>query len=123
MTTSSPLRATQRQVAPGVLVVDLAGDINREAEAPLNQVLPAAAVGPDPKLLVLNFADVAYINTTGIALIIGLLAKARQQQCTVSAFGLSDHYMEIFDITRLSDFISIYPDEATALSAQDWSSQ
>lgn len=123
MTTSIPLRATLRQVEPGAVIVDLAGDINREAEAALNQVLSEAGLGSSPKFLRLNFADVAYINSTGIALIIGLLAKARQQHCTISAFGLSDHYREIFDITRLSDFISIFPDERTALSAQDWSSR
>jgi hypothetical protein len=30
--------------------------------------------------------------------------------------GLSEHYQEIFRITRLSDFLSVYPDEATALN-------
>jgi hypothetical protein len=32
-------------------------------------------------------------------------------------FGLSDHYMEIFSITRLADFMQIYPDEEAALAA------
>jgi hypothetical protein len=31
-------------------------------------------------------------------------------------FGLSDHYIEIFEITRLADFMTIYPDEASVLS-------
>jgi anti-sigma B factor antagonist len=30
--------------------------------------------------------------------------------------GLSDHYKEIFKITRLADFLQIYPDEAAALA-------
>jgi hypothetical protein len=30
--------------------------------------------------------------------------------------GLSEHYMEIFRITRLAEFMSVFPDEASALA-------
>ncbi len=55
----------------------------------------------------LNFAGVDYINSTGIALIVGLLAKARAAHTPLAATGLSEHYREIFTITRLSDFMEI----------------
>jgi hypothetical protein len=29
---------------------------------------------------------------------------------------LSDHYVEIFNITRLADFMTVFPDESSALS-------
>jgi hypothetical protein len=32
------------------------------------------------------------------------------------AYDLSYHYVEIFNITRLSDFVSVFPDEESALS-------
>jgi hypothetical protein len=35
----------------------------------------------------------------------------------VVAYGLSDHYQEIFEITRLSDFIAIFSDERAALAS------
>ena len=76
-----------------------------------------AAVRGDPTTVVLNFAHVDYINSTGIALIVGLLARARKEHRTVRAFGLSEHYRQIFDITRLSDFMGIYPDEDSAVTA------
>jgi anti-anti-sigma factor len=105
-------------VEPDVVIVDLSGDINREAERALDQAFSDATAASHPTQVVLNFTEVAYINSSGIALIIGLLARARQQRCTVAAFGLSDHYREIFDITRLSDFIAIHPDERAALDAR-----
>ncbi len=49
----------------------------------------------------------SYINSTGIALIVGLLGRARADGVPVSACGLTDHYREIFEITRLSDFMTI----------------
>jgi anti-anti-sigma factor len=57
--------------------------------------------------LVLDFTRVGYINSTGIALIVRLLAEARRDRREVLAVGLSDHYREIFRITRLSDYLTI----------------
>jgi hypothetical protein len=47
--------------------------------------------------------------------VVGLLAQARRSQHVVRAFGLSDHYREIFEITRLVDYMPIADDEASAL--------
>jgi anti-anti-sigma regulatory factor len=44
-----------------------------------------------------------------------MLAKARKSHRQMVVYGLSDHYVEIFQITRLADFMTIYPDEASAL--------
>jgi anti-sigma B factor antagonist len=44
-----------------------------------------------------------------------VLAQARAQRRTVVASGLSEHYREIFDITRLSDFIEVFGDLDAAL--------
>ena len=96
----------------GVAVIDLVGDVNRGAEPALEaawaQAAPAGTV-------VLNFAEVGYINSTGIALIVGVLAKARASGVEVRAYGLSPHYREIFEITRLADFLAIEPDEESAV--------
>jgi anti-anti-sigma factor len=100
------------------VIVDLSGDINRDAEGVLDQAFSDATATSHPTKIVLNFTEVVYVNSSGIALIIGLLARARQQDCTVAAFGLSDHYREIFEITRLSDFIAIHADEHAALDAR-----
>ena len=50
-------------------------------------------------------------------MIVGLLARARAAGLTVMAYSLSDHYSQIFRITRLSDFMEIYPDRGSALQA------
>ncbi len=114
---TEPLTATVRHNGD-VAVIDLNGEINVEAEAALNDAYSAAMsakAGPVTGVL-LNFKGVTYINSTGIALIVGLLAKARQTHTPLMTCGLSDHYREIFEITRLSDFMSIARDEASALA-------
>jgi anti-sigma B factor antagonist len=99
----------------GRAILDLRGEINGFAQ----EVLDAAyseAESNDPETILLNFEEVDYINSTGIALIVGLLARARVSKRRLVAFGLSDHYVEIFNITRLSDFMSVFPDEQSAMS-------
>ncbi|HSJ19715.1 MAG TPA: STAS domain-containing protein [Nocardioidaceae bacterium] len=102
----------------GVAVIDLAGDVDTRAESALDLAWDDA-VRQDPDAVVLNFSDTGYINSTGIALIVGLLAKARGRGLPIRAFGLSQHYREIFEITRLADFLSIQHDEQSAVHSAD----
>jgi hypothetical protein len=48
--------------------------------------------------------------------IVGLLARARASRRSLLACNLSEHYVEIFNVTRLSDFISVLPDEKSAIA-------
>jgi anti-anti-sigma factor len=112
--TASDLRGAVRE-RDGVAVIDLVGDINASAEQALNDAY-ARATATRPGSVALNFERADYINSTGIALIVGLLAQARTHGIEVRAFGLSDHYREIFEITRLADFMTITDNEERAVS-------
>lgn len=96
----------------GDAVLALTGDVNRAAETDLRSAYEAAKGSAGR--LILDFGGTDYINSTGIALIVGILADARAASREVVAVGLNDHYREIFAITRLSDFMTIYPDMAAA---------
>jgi anti-anti-sigma factor len=108
------LEASVRQ-EPGVAVIDLNGEINGFAQDALDAAY-AEAEGENLETILLNFEDVEYINSTGIALIVSLLARARASKRRLLACNLSDHYVEIFNITRLSDFMNVYPDEESAIA-------
>jgi anti-anti-sigma factor len=96
-------------------IIDLPARIDSTAEQGLNEAY-ATATAADARRVVLGFSGVDYLSSTGIALIVGLLARARKEGRQISAAGLSDHYREIFEITRLADFMKIFPDERTALA-------
>ena len=98
----------------GTAVVDLPAQIDSTAEHALNDSY-AAAAAHGSKTVLLNFAGVEFLSSTGIALIVGILARARKDGRAISASGLSDHYKEIFEITRLADFMTIFSDENSAL--------
>ena len=100
---------------PGVAIIDLSGEINSFGEAALNAAYTEAERQESGAVL-LNFTSVDYINSTGIALIVGLLARARKTHRKLLVCGLSEHYIEIFQITRLVDFMNVFPDETSALT-------
>ena len=109
-----PFRAELR-MEDRVAVVDLGGEMNASAGTVLRTAYEEAAA-QSPARVLLEFSQVTYINSTGIALLVAILADARKGALEVVASGLSEHYREIFHITRVSDFMPIYPDEAAALS-------
>lgn len=99
----------------GIAIVDLRGEIGAEAQAALDAAYEEAVAGGARRVL-LNFEAVDYINSTGIALIVGVLARGRSAGRTIVAYGLDDHYREIFTITRLTDFMALFPNEEAAVS-------
>jgi anti-sigma B factor antagonist len=113
---TSMCEATTRAL-PGAAVIELSGEVDGSAATVLTDAYQRAVTEEsDPGTVVLDFASVDYINSTGIALIVSVLARARAERRKVVASGLSPHYREIFDITRLSDFIELFPDLDQAVS-------
>jgi anti-anti-sigma factor len=112
-----PTQPLEAQVLhqPGLAVIELRGEINAAAETSLTAAYAEAEAG-NPASIVVNFAQVDYINSTGIALIVGLLARARARQRRLVACGLSEHYVEIFALTRLADYMTVFSDEPAALA-------
>ncbi len=110
---ANPLVAIVRQEGT-TTILDLSGEIDGFSDAAMEDAY-ARATAARPQRLLLNFAAVDYINSTGIALIVAVLAKARRDNIMLLTCGLSEHYQEMFRITRLSDFIPVFPDEESAL--------
>ena len=109
-----PFEASVR-FRPGVAIVDLHGELDATGEDALHAAY-AEASSRSPGTILLNFGDVKFMDTTGIALIVGLLAQARKVRRRLLVYGLSEHYVEIFHITRLADFMRMFPDETSALA-------
>jgi anti-sigma B factor antagonist len=102
-----------RRVGDGVAVVDIKGDVTAACEPVLMSAYEAA--GASTSRLVLNFAGLEYMNSSGIGMLVTLLVRANRQRQQLAAYGLSDHYREIFELTRLDEAIIIYDSEEAAL--------
>lgn len=109
----NPLTAAVRNLSSVVAVIDIRGDITAQAEAVLMEAYQEAG-HEGAQTILLNFTGLDYMNSSGIGVLVMMLIRVQRQKQRLAAYGLSDHYRQIFDLTRLSEAIAIYPDEATA---------
>lgn len=93
--------------AGGTAVVTLRGEVDGSAKTVLPAAYAEAVAEHEPARVLLDFHAVDYINSTGIAVIVGVLARARGERRVVAAAGLTEHYRHIFTITRLVDFVEL----------------
>ena len=105
-----------RKVKGIAAIIDIKGEINAFAESALMDAYSEASSNGVQKIL-LNFSGLDYMNSSGIGLLVTLLIRVQRQKQMLMAFGLSEHYQQIFELTRLSEAIHIFPDEASALAA------
>jgi anti-sigma B factor antagonist len=77
----------------------------------------ATASSTGARKVLLNFSNLEYMNSSGIGLLVTLLIRANRQGQHIAAFGLSPHYRDIFELTRLDEAIHIYDSEEAALAA------
>ena len=106
---------TVRKVNARASVVDIKGEITAFAENALMDAYTQAG-GECVRAIVLNFSELEYMNSGGIGLLVTLLIRANRQKQRLLAFGLSEHYRHIFELTRLNEAIGIYTTEAEALA-------
>jgi anti-sigma B factor antagonist len=102
--------------AGAVSILDIEGEINVAAEPVLMDAYNQACA-QGARTILLNFSGLRYMNSSGIGLLVTLLIRVRRQSQRLAAFGLNDHYRQIFDLTRLNEAITIFTDEVEALSA------
>ncbi len=115
MSTNS-VKLVVRKPNDGACIIDIEGEVNANAENQLMDAYSQANAG-NPRAVILNFKGLDYMNSSGIGLLVTLLIRVQRQKQKLLAFGLSDHYMQIFELTRLNEAIGIYTDEAEALAA------
>ncbi len=105
-----------RTVSETASVIDVEGNLTADSE----EVLMAAyckAEGERTRAIVLNFSGLEYMNSGGIGLLVTMLVRATRQGQRLLAFGLSEHYRQIFELTSLDEAIEIHDGEHDALSA------
>lgn len=97
-------------------IIDIHGELNAFAEKVLMDTYTAAST-PATRAIVLNFSGLEYMNSSGIGLIVTLLIRVNRQKQRMLAYGLSDHYQHIFQLTRLTDAIQIFESEEEVIRA------
>ena len=114
--TQTNLNTEVRKPNQEISIIDIQGDVTGFAENILMDAFSQASNG-STKAILLNFSGLDYMNSSGIGLLVTLLIRTQRQKQRLMAYGLSDHYEQIFELTKLNEAISIFESENEALSS------
>lgn len=97
------------------LILDMAGDLTKEAEELLLGLRDWEKGLDGKRYLVFNFTKVPYINSTGIAILIRIARAGPKGSFHSFAYGISPHFQKLFRMIGLTEYLMIYPDEYSIL--------
>ncbi|MED4600131.1 STAS domain-containing protein [Paenibacillus validus] len=111
----SQFRADMRTHVKTV-IIDLYGDLSNQSEEGLLGLREwELGLGQNKRFLILNFTQVPYINSMGIAVLIRIVRSLMKTGCQTFAYGVTPHYQKLFRMVGLTEYIMIYPDEYSIL--------
>ncbi len=110
------LKMSTREIG-GVTVVDLEGRIvlGEESNAMREQVKSLLAA--NKKRIVLNMANVTYIDSAGLGTLVASFHSARSQGATLKLANLGDKFREVLQVTKLLTVFEVFNNEATAVAS------
>jgi anti-sigma B factor antagonist len=110
------LRMTDRDVN-GVNVLDIEGRIvlGEESNSFREKVKSLLAAGK--KKIVLNLANVNYIDSAGLGTLVATYHSARSQGATLKLANLGAKFKEVLQVTKLMTVFDTYESEAAAVAS------
>jgi anti-sigma B factor antagonist len=67
--------------------------------------------------IVIDLSGVDFLDSTGLGVIVGVLKRVRTHGGDLAVAGAEDHVRKVFDITRISDVVSMYDTADDACAA------
>ncbi|MCU1472887.1 STAS domain-containing protein [Amnibacterium sp.] len=102
---------------PNAAVIQVAGDVTAACEQDLMAAHEEAS-DTGAKVIVLDFTGMDYMNSGGIGMLVTLLVRGQRRQQRIAAVGLTTHYRQIFELTRLDEAIGLFDTTAAAVATR-----
>ncbi len=106
----------QTRFSDDIATMDLKGEINIFAEEKLTH-LHRDITEKGIKKILLNFKDVNYINSAGIAIIIGMVSESQEQGQQLVVVNLIPHFQRIFEMVGLTQYVTLSDSEDEAVAS------
>jgi anti-anti-sigma factor len=104
----------QTRTQDNIAIIDLIGDVTTFAEEKINSAYQEVT-NQGMRHILLNFRQNDYINSAGIAILIGIVTEVNRHNQKLAFSGLSQHFQKIFRMVGLAQYAEIYQDEQEAL--------
>ena len=96
-------------------IIHIQGDVTAAAENKLMDAYSEASQN-GTQVIILDFNLMDYMNSSGIGLLVTLLIRTKRHDQKLMAVGLSEHYCQIFELTRLNEAIEIHDTVESAVA-------
>jgi len=110
------VRMTNREV-DGVIVVTVEGRIVLGEESHSLREKLKSLLDEGKKKIVLNMADVKYIDSSGLGALVAAHYSAKTQSASMRLCNLGQHFYEVLQITKLLTVFDVYDSEAVAVNS------
>ena len=110
------MKLTSRQVG-GITVVDLTGRLTLGDDTAAFRETIKAIAAKGNKHIVLNLADVTYIDSAGIGELVGAYTSMRNQGGDLKLLNLTKRVHDLLQITKLYTVFEVLEDETQAVAA------
>src|SRR5436309_15874195 len=110
------MKATSRQVG-GVTIVDLSGRITLGEGSVVLRDTIRDLVSKGKNKILLNLADVTYIDSSGIGELVSAFTTVRNQGGELKLLKLTKKVHDLLQITKLYTVFDVKDDEATAIGS------
>jgi anti-sigma B factor antagonist len=110
------MKATLRQV-DGITVIDMSGRITLGEGCTQLRELVRDQLGKGTKHLLLNLADVTYIDSSGIGELVSGFTTVSNQGGKLKLLNLTKKVHDLLQITKLYTVFDVYDDEAKAVTS------
>ena len=107
----------QRKEREGVTIFDMKGRITVGPEATALREAVAAAVSDSIRQLVLNLAQVDFIDSTGLGAVVMCSTTMRKAGGTVKLLNLNRRNIELLVMTKLATVFETFTDETDAVNS------
>lgn len=109
------MRITAR-FADDIAIVSLSGKFLAGSDGPYLRQKVKDFIDAGTKKLIINFADVPYIDSTGLGFLAGARVTAQNSAVRMVLSNINVHVRKILDDVKLSQFFVIEPNEAAAIA-------
>jgi len=113
---SDEIQVDVQAVNSNTAIINLAGDVTTFAEKAINEAYKQVS-GDGASNIIFNFRENDYINSAGIAILIGVVTEARKKNQRLIMAMPSSHFQKIFRMVGLTQYADIYGNLDEALGA------
>ena len=101
----------------GIVIVDLKGRVTMGAEAGALREKVAALTAAGSKYVILNMAQIDYIDSTGLGALVMCATSLRKTHGNVKLLSLNRRTCELLVMTKLATVFEIFTEEQDAVNS------